>query len=179
MEKCKSASLGPENLDTSHFSTRNTRRVRNSIALQRRCGHSFCFLKSIKSYSSKSLNISLQLDLGFQEQSNKIADFSVIIYHTLLANLLTFQIIHLIWDNLFCVQITSSSPQWLCNFIYYNQLRGNSAQRSMLTIFSSKCFCGNRITTAEKNPLILYMSFRVPDFERWYVNFSLFSPVCT
>lgn len=47
---------------------------------------------------------------GFQGQSNKIADFSVIIYHTLLANLLTFQIIHLIWDNLFCVQITSSSP---------------------------------------------------------------------
>lgn len=116
---------------------------------------------------------------GFQGQSNKIADFSVIIYHTLLANLLTFQIIHLIWDNLFCVQITSSSPQWLCNFIYYNQLRGNSAQRSMLTIFSSKCFCGNRITTAEKTPLILYMSFRVPDFERWYVNFSRFSPVCT
>lgn len=87
---------------------------------------------------------------GFQGQSNKIADFSVIIYHTLLANLLTFQKIHLIWDNLFCVQITSSSPQWLCNFIYYNQLRGSSAQRSTLTIFSSKCFCCNRITTAQK-----------------------------
>lgn len=109
---------------------------------------------------------------GFQGQSNKIADFSVIIYHTLLANLLTFQIIHLIWDNLFCVQITSSSPQWLCNFyLLQSVLRGNSAQRSTLTIFSSKCFCGNRITTAEKNPINSLYVFQSSRFWKMICKF--------